>query len=181
MCISVELILSIVLALSTIAYTIINGLMLRESQAVRRQKIAPLLVAYLRVTENSSFLCLHIKNVGEGYAKDVQAKVLKDHYRCDKQDYRISDYSIFKNGVNVFPAGYELKYHIAFLKDIDFSSENSFIELEFEYYDMHNRKITSGPFKLPLNQILASHSNPPDTYVGQIPYYLKKINETLKK
>lgn len=74
----VELTLSIVLAASTVCYTIINLMMWFESRATRKQKILPFIVAYLQSTDNHNVEVLHIKNIGEGYAKDVRFKVIKD-------------------------------------------------------------------------------------------------------
>jgi len=42
----VELILSIVLAVSTVCYTIINLMMWFESRATRRQKTTPFVIAF---------------------------------------------------------------------------------------------------------------------------------------
>ncbi len=49
----VELILSMVLAIATVCYTIINLMMWIESRATRKQKITPQVIAYLKTTEDS--------------------------------------------------------------------------------------------------------------------------------
>ena len=86
----------------------------------------------------------------------------------------------FKNGVNVFPPQYELKFYIDSLKNIDYDSCNSYIELEVSYKNMDN-KLYKEVYQLPFNQIVGTnYSNPPETYMGQIPYYLKEISKFIK-
>lgn len=177
----VELILSIVLAASTVCYTIINLMMWFESKATRRQKITPCVIAYLQITDNHSMLCVHIKNIGEGCAENLTAKVVKDYNQFDKNNYPLSNCMIFKNGVNIFPPQHELKYYINSPSDIDYSAEDSFIELELEYSDMQGKRFKRNLFKLPFNQIGSNYSDPPESYLGQIPYYLKKLNTTIEK
>lgn len=178
---SVELTLSIVLAVSTVCYTIINLMMWLESKATRRQKVTPFVIAYLQITDDHNMLCVHIKNIGEGCAKDVKAKIIKDYNQFGKDNFPLSNCMIFKNGVNIFPPQYELKYYIDSPKNINYSAKESFIELELEYSDMYDQRFKRNVFKLPFNQIGNNYSDPPESYLGQIPYYLKKLNATIEK
>ena len=86
----VEIALSTVLAVSTVIYTIINLMLWFESRATRRQKITPLVIAYLKSTENHEVLKLHIKNIGEGRAKNVKIKTLKDYNQLGKVNLLLS-------------------------------------------------------------------------------------------
>ena len=178
---NVELILSIVLAISTVFYTIINLMMWFESRASRKLKITPLLIAYLDYTEDHSVLCLYIKNIGEGCAKNVKAKVIKDYNRYGKETYPLSNCYIFKNGFNLFPPLYQIKYYISNPSEIDFSSGDSYIEIELEYNDIYDNKAEVQKFNLAFNQIIDNYSNPPETYIGQISYYLQKVSQSLEK
>lgn len=178
---SVELTLSIVLAVSTVCYTIINLMMWFESRATRRQKITPYVIAYLKITDDHKILCVHIKNIGEGCAKDVKAKITKDYNQFGKNNFPLSECMIFKNGANIFPPQYELKYYIDSPKEIDYAAEDSFIELELEYSDVNNRRYKYNIFKLPFNQVGGNYSEPPENYLGQIPYYLEKLNANIEK
>lgn len=179
--ISVELILSIVLAVSTICYTIINLMMWFKSKATSKQKLTPFVIAYLQITNDHNMLCVHIKNIREGCTKDVKAKLLKGYNQFGKETFPLSDCIIFKNGANIFPLQYELKYYIDKPQDINYSSDDSFVELEPEYSDTYNRRFNENIFKLPFNQIGGDYSDPPESYLGQIPYYLKKLNTTIEK
>jgi hypothetical protein len=176
----VELILSIVLAGATVFYTIINLMMWFESRATRRQKNTPLIIAFLKVTEDHNTLSVHLKNVGEGYAKDVTIKVLKDYNLFKNNNRLLSGCFAFKNGVNIFPSGYELKYYLDTMGKIDYTHEDSCIELRIDYKDMKGKKYINNLFKLPFNQVADYYSNPPESYMGQIPYYLNEINKTIK-
>ena len=83
----VELILSTVLAFATVCYTIINLMMWLESRATRKQKVTPQVIVYLKTTEDHLTLCVHIKNIGEGCARNVQVRVLKDYNQFGKEQY----------------------------------------------------------------------------------------------
>ena len=113
--------------------------------------------------------------------EDVKAKLLKGYNQFGKETFPLSDCMIFKNGANIFPPQFELKYYIDKPQDIDYSSDDSFIELELAYSDMHNQKFNQNIFKLPFNQIGGNYSDPPERYLGQIPYYLKKLNANIEK
>jgi hypothetical protein len=71
-----EIVLSAIIAFSTTVYTIINWLMLSESKKQRQEKITPLIIAYLKSSEDHSFLRLYIRNIGEGIAKNVTINIL---------------------------------------------------------------------------------------------------------
>lgn len=175
-----EILLSAVIALCTLAYTIINWKLLIENRKTRKQKITPQIIAFLKSSESHSVLALHIKNIGEGLAKNVKIKTMKDHNIMQKDDYLISNTGIFKNGFSVFPPQYELKFHLDWWTEIKSDKEDRYVEIEILYEDIENKKYSEN-FKLPLNQLTGQHyTNPPETYMGQIPYYLSEIDKKLK-
>ena len=70
--------------------------------------------------------------------------------------------------------------YIDSVKNNDYESNNSCIELEVLYQDIDNKHYRE-VYKLPFNQIVGTnYSNPPETYMGQIPYYLKEISKLIK-
>lgn len=177
----VELILSIVLAVATVFYTIINLMMWLESRATRKHKISPFIVAYLQSTDNHTVEVLHIKNIGEGYAKDVRFKVIKDYKRFGKDNLLLSECGAIKRGVSSFPPQYEITYYIENWCDIGDKNICDYIEFEISYKRMDGKVIFS-KYKLPLNELTdQNYSDPPETFIGRIPFYLKEINKTLKK
>lgn len=176
----VEMILSFVLAVATVFYTFISLLLWYESRKTRKQKIEPHIVAFLKSTEDHNTLALHIKNIGEGFAKNVKIKMLQDYNQFGKELQLLSNLGIMKHGFNSFPPDYELKYYVHVYEEIYNSDKNEFISLTITYDGSDKRKYNE-EFVLPFNQLFGqNYSNPPETFMGQIPYYLDKINSTLK-
>lgn len=177
----VELILSAVLAICTIVYTWINWKVWKESKRTREQKRTPHIVAYLKATESSSMLVLHLKNIGEGVGMNVRIDLLKDYNQLFKEGLPLSKAGIFKNNLNVFPPQYEMKFYLASMTKIDYDNEDSFVKLRISY-ERSDGKVIEDTYELPFNQIIGqNYSNPPETFMGRIPYYLKEISDTLKK
>lgn len=176
----VSLILSGVIAFATVCYTIINLMMWFESRATRNQKVKPQIIPYLKSSDSHDILCLYIKNVGEGCAKDVHIKVLKDYPRMNKEGLLLSNLPIFREGVNVFPSGYELHYNLNWWKDISNDGLDDSIELEIICKDLLGKVYGPYVYKLEFNQIKSTYMNPPETYIGQIAYYLSEIHKDIK-
>jgi len=180
----IEFILSIILAASTVIYTIINLMMWMENRASRHLKSTPTIIAFLRTTENHTTLVLYIKNIGEGFAKDVRLKFLKDYNQFGKENLTLSTIGIAKYGFSIFPSQYELKYYINSMTELYDNKDDwdkNYIELEISYKDKRNKKYKNS-YKLPFIELMGqNYSSPPETYLGQIPYYLKEINNNLKE
>lgn len=172
-----ELILSIVLAVSTVLYTVINLLMLLESKATRRQKQTPILIAYIDWAESGHTHSICVKNIGEGCAIDVQFDVIKDYNQFGKQGLLLSKCLSFKNGMATFPPEQVIKYTIDWSSNINFSEKENYIELNIAYSDQRKKRYKNNIFKLPLNQIGGNTITPPESYLGQVAYYLKEIKE----
>lgn len=173
--------LSWVLAISTVAYTIINLMMWVESRATRKQKTTPHIIAYLKGSEDHKTLCLFFKNIGEGCAYDIRVNVLKDYNQFQNKNYPLSSLQLMKNGAAIFPPQYELKYFIDSYDTLNFSNkENNYVEFEVTYSDIKKRQYKN-TYNLPLNQVGCNYQNPPETYMGQISHYLKKIHTVLEK
>ena len=177
---STEIILSIVVASATSIYTIITIFQLLESRKVRLQKDAPNIVPYLRSAENHISMELYLENFGEGVAKDVKVEVIKDFKRFNQEDQYLSTIGIVENGMNVFTPKYKLKFYMGSMIDLYENFQNESIILKISYKSLNNHGF-SQVFELPFNQIFGQNfSDPPETYMGQIPYYLKEISKDLK-
>lgn len=175
-----ELILSIVVASATTIYTIITIFQLIESRKVRFQKETPTIVPYFKMAETSLKIKLCIENFGEGVAKDVKVEFIKDFPRFKRADFLLSKIGISENGMNYFPPKYKLSYSIGSMADIYKEFADETIILKITYKSLNNSKF-SNVFKLPFYQISGQgQSIPPDTYLGQIPFYLNEINKQLK-
>lgn len=174
-----ELILSLVVAAATVAYTIINLMMYFESRATRKQKLKPEVIPYLKSTASRDVLCLFIKNVGEGCAKNVKIRLIKDYNSFGKAAFPLSKFPLFNDGVNVFPSGYELHYYIDTWESIREKNIDGFLELEVSYTDLKGKQAEKNYYKLKFNQIMSHYSTPPDTTEEQVAYYLKMISKAL--
>lgn len=178
---NIEPTLSIVIAISTVFYTGINLFMLLESKAVRLQKITPHVVMYLKSSEDHNTLALHVKNIGEGIAYDVRIKTLKDYNQFGQENHPISDLGILKHGFSAMPPNYELKFYVGVILDIFEKDRNGEVNFEVEY-ERKDKKHFKEAFNLPFIEAIGqNYSTPPESFLGQIPYYLKEINANLKR
>ena len=175
----IGLFLSGALVIATVLYTWINWKMLQESIATRRQKNSPNIVPYLKSSDNHEALFLYIKNMGEGCAKDVRIEVIKDYNKFYDKEQMLSQHNIFKEGVNIFPSGYELHYGLNWWKDIVNKGTDDYIELEVRFKDLNDNQYGPNTYTLKFSQIQSTYLTPPETHLGQIAYYLKQINNTI--
>ncbi|MBI0398020.1 hypothetical protein [Cyclobacterium marinum] len=176
----VEIVLSIVIAVCTFIYTGISLLLWVESKASRLQKLTPHVILYLKGTEDHKTLVLHVKNIGEGVAYNVQIKTLENFNQFGLENAPISQLGILKEGFSAMPPGYELKFYIGDLIELYEKSRDRKIKFEV-MCKRKDKKNISEVFTLPLIQAMGqNYSTPPETYLGQIPYYLKEINSSLK-
>jgi hypothetical protein len=171
---------NIVIAIATAVYAWINYKQLKENQATRKQKIAPFIVAFLKTSDNHNVLSLHIKNIGEGLAKNVKIDVITDYFIMGKEKYPISNLNIVKNGISIFPPQYEVVNNVDWTENLFPQKEENIICLNIAYEGIDGRKYNE-VYNLPFNQYVGQHyCNPPATYIGEIPHYLKEINRTIK-
>ena len=178
---NIEPTLSIVIAISTVFYTGINLFMLIESKAVRLQKITPHVVMYLKSSEDHKTLALHVKNIGEGIAYDVRIKTLKDYNQFGQENYPISDLGVLKHGFAAMPPNYELKFYVGDILDVYEKDRDGEVKFEVEY-ERKDSKNFKEVFNLSFIQAIGqSYSTPPESFLGQIPHYLKEISTILKR
>ncbi|WP_076503136.1 hypothetical protein [Belliella pelovolcani] len=136
---------------------------------------------FLKSTEDNKTLVLHVKNIGEGVAYNVQINTLENFNQFGLENAPISQFGILKEGFSAMPPNYELKFFIGDLVELYEESRDRKIKLEVKY-KRKDKKNISEVFTLPLVQAMGqNYSTPPETYLGQIPYYLKEINSSIKK
>lgn len=155
--------------------------MLLESRKVRLQKITPQIIAYLRCSEDHSVLELVIENIGEGVAQRVDAKLAVDYKQFGVESCSLSNQGVFKNGFNNFPPHYRLRYLLNAFSKIDFNNTDNKLQVELTYKRIDG-EVYKETFDLIFDQVLGQmYSNPPETYIGKIPYQLNEVNKSLKK
>ena len=127
-------ILSLALLLVTLAYTITSVLTWLESKATRKQKNAPNIIAYLRSNASHDTLYVCVKNIGEGCATHVRAIPTID-YAIFGRDKHLRDFSLFSDGINVFPPQFELIFPLNSWSNIR-NEDNPSIKLDVHYKDL---------------------------------------------
>jgi hypothetical protein len=145
-------------------------------------KITPLIVAYLKSTEDHLALRLHIRNIGEGLAKNVSVRILNDYAQFGLENRMLSNLGVMKNGLNIFPPKEEFIYFVDSWKKIgqreDFNK--ICIELDINYDDINGKSYNSH-YNLPFIQVSGKdYTTPPETYIGKIAYHLGEIDKSIK-
>ena len=173
----IELLFSGALVYATIKYTKSTKLMYKENRETRLQKTTPCIIPYFKSSADHQSVFLYVQNVGEGAAKNVKVTINKG-YEGVPTSLKIDGYKLFKEGVAIYPPQYELHFFINMWEHIN---KSDYIELSIEYEALDNRKFNQDHVRLTIWDSYHSWSGVPEETLDQIPYYLKKINNTLEK
>lgn len=174
---NIEVIFSGVLVLVTIVYAIATIMMYKESKETRLQKTAPCIIPYLKSSADHQSVFLYVQNVGEGTAKNVKVTINKGYEGAPKS-FNLDGYKLFNEGVSIYPPQYELHFLINTWDNI---KKTDYIELSIDYEGLDNRKFNQDNIRLTIWDSCHSWSGVPEETLDQIPYYLKKINETIQR
>lgn len=170
--------ISFALLVATSLYTIVTIMMWWESRKTRLQKVAPEIIAYLKTSEDHNVVMLVIENIGEGCAYELKVDLDEDYYTFAKEDKKLSQMPIFNDGVSIYPPKYRLQYYLGSCGQIKDLQET--IGLSFSYRDQNNKSYAKHT-NLRIKQIVCFYSNPPETYMGKIAYYLEEIDKKMGK
>ena len=173
-----QIAISFSLLVATILYTIVTTMMWRESRKTRLQKVTPEIIAYLKTSEDHNVVMLVIENIGEGCAYHLKVDLDEEYYTFGKEDKNLSQLPIFNDGVSIYPPKYKLQYYLGECNQIKNLQET--IGLNLRYRDQNNKKYSKHSV-LRIKQIVCFYSDPPETYMGKIAYYLNEINKKLAK
>ena len=168
--------ISLALLVATSLYTIVTIMMWWESRKTRLQKITPEIIAYLKTSEDHNVVMLVIENIGQGCAYDLKVDLDEEYHTFAKEDKNLSQMPIFNEGVSIYPPKYRLQYYLGVCKEMNNLQET--IGLSFYYRDQ-NKNIYNKHTFLKIKQIACFYSNPPETYMGKIAYYLQEIDKKL--
>lgn len=171
-------ILSFVLVLVTLAYTITSILTWLESRATRMQKNEPNIIVYLRSNVSHDTLYVCVKNIGDGCARSVKVIPVKD-YSLFGKDLKLCNFSLFSEGINVFPPQFEMSFPLDSWSDINLKND-PFVQFTVCYLDLQGH-VKQNHFKLPFRQLKTLYSTPPQLAEERIPYYLNQIHKDLKQ
>ena len=171
-------IISISLLVATCLYTIVTILMWLESRKTRLQRVTPEIIAYLKTSEDHNVVMLVIENIGEGCGYDLKVFLDEEYHTFGQEDKNLSQLPIFNDGVSIYPPKYKLQYYLGECDQIN--KLQGTIGLRLKYSDQ-NKKNYAKHTDLKIKQIVCFYSDPPETYMGKIAYYLKEIDMKLGK
>ena len=171
-------ILSFVLVLVTLAYTITSILTWLESRATRMQKNEPNIIVYLRSNVSHDTLYVCVKNIGDGCARSVKVIPVRD-YSLFGKDLKLCNFSLFSEGINVFPPQFEMSFPLDSWSDINLGND-PFVQFIVCYADLQGH-VKQNHFKLPFRQLKTLYSTLPPMAEERIPYYLNQIHKDLKQ
>lgn len=171
-------ILSFVLVLVTLAYTITSILTWLESRATRIQKNEPNIIVYLRSNVSHDTLYVCVKNIGDGCARSVKVIPVKD-YSLFGKDLKLCNFSLFSEGINVFPPQFEMTFPLDSWSDINLEND-PLVQFTVCYADLQGH-VKQNHFKLPFRQLKTLYSTLPPMAEERIPYYLNQIHKDLKQ
>lgn len=175
-----EIVLSTVVASATVIYVVVTIFQLIESRKTRLQKEAPVIIPFLKSSEDHTVLKFMIKNFGEGVAKDVNVSFLEE-FNLYNKDILLSNIGISKYGMNIFPPEFEMSYYVGWWEDVYKKHKEDQFKIRVTYKSLDNRQFTS-VFELPIKQMTdQNYSTPPETHIGKISYYLEKISKEIEK
>ncbi len=175
------LILSTVVAISTIVYTILTWRLVFESKRMRDIQMTPDINFYFEFNEtDASLLYLVIENNGLGSAQNVHIDVVKnfDFYESELQN--IENFGAVKNGLQHFYSRQKYKYYFTDLSQNSVNKIDKEIIIKVSYQNV-NKKQYSKEFTLPIKETMGlGKLTPPDTHIGRIAYYLEKLNKNIE-
>ena len=170
--------LNLDLVLVTLAYTITSVLTWLESRATRKQKNEPNIIVYLRSNVSHDTLYVCVKNIGEGCARNVKVIPIKD-YSLFGKDLKLGNFSLFSEGVNVFPPQFEMIFPLDSWSDVNLEKD-PYVQFTVFYTDLQDL-VKQNNFKLPFRQLKTLYSTLPPMAEERIPYYLNQIHKDLKQ
>lgn len=171
--------LTAAMVIATIVYVVFTYRLVKESRKSREHNLEAHIIAYLVSAETSpSLVTLIIENIGNGVARNVEGKIIRDIQNNRKS---LTDLGIFQKKFEYFPSGHKLNYFLLSLADNYEERIEDFIEFELTYTDTVGKN-KAQRYKVEFKEVLGIHKlTPPDTYEGMIAYRLEKIEKILEK
>jgi hypothetical protein len=176
----ITLIFAGVVAISTAIYSFLTYRLVKETRLLREFHLEAHLIAYLVASEtNPSITSLIIDNIGNGVARNLRFKIIRDvnYQNCGY----LRDIGIFNKTIDFYPPNYERKYFLLNLSEDYENIIQDFIEFEI-IYDDFLKKDKKQIFKLEFKDLKGvGRTIPPESYIGMISYRLEKIEKLVEK
>jgi hypothetical protein len=177
-----QIIFSAVVALSTVAYSILTWRLVAETRRMREFQITPdINIFFERSEADPSFTFIVFKNSGLGYAKNVKIKIIKDFEHYDNINQELKSKGIIKNGIESFYSNQSYKFYFTDVSQNHHQKMSDNLLLKTTYYDLNNKMFTK-EINLSLFELTGmSVLTPPDSYLGMISYELSEIKKLIKE
>ena len=175
-----SIVFSGIVTLSTIASLWLNYKLTKEARLTREHKDTPdINIRLKRAEADPSSIFIVFENIGLGYAKNVNFKIIKDFSYYDHEMFELRNKGIILNKVNNFYPRQNFEYFITSLLENYDEKIKETITLEIEYENIFFRKyhkIINLDFREFAGELII---NPPPHYLGRVAYELKEIKKTL--
>ena len=100
------------------------------------------------VSHDTLYVC--VKNIGEGCARNVKVIPIKD-YSLFGKDLKLGNFSLFSEGVNVFPPQFEMIFPLDSWSDVNLEKD-PYVQFTVFYTDLQDL-VKQNNFKLPFVSI----------------------------
>lgn len=95
------------------------------------------------------------------------------------KDLKLCNFSLFSEGINVFPPQFEMSFPLDSWSDINLEND-PLVQFSVCYADLQGH-VKQNHFKLPFRQLKTLYSTLPPMAEERIPYYLNQIHKDLKQ
>lgn len=178
----ITLIFSGIVCISTVVYAKLTQKLVQESQLMREHHNTPDIQIFFEIAEaDPSLIFIVFTNRGLGHAKNVKINILKDYGFYNDKKVELKTKGIIKNGLQNFYPGQKFKYFFTELVHEHEKKVKDNILFSVSYENLFSKKYNK-EINLNLSEVDgAGVTNPPDNYLGRIPYELKGLKEAIKK
>jgi hypothetical protein len=178
----IQIIFSGIVTISTVVYAVLTWKLVKETKLIREFQIRPDVRIYFERGEaNNMLLYITVENQGLGAAMNVKFEIVKNLEYYSNEYLNITEKGVFKHGIVTFYPNQKHRYFVSALEKSNYDKviEETLI-IKSTYQDITKNKYNI-EFYLPVKEIIGiGKSTPPDNYIGRIPFYLEKIDGTLK-
>lgn len=177
-----QIIFSGVVAASTVVYAVLTWKLVKETRLIRQFQIKPDVRIYFERGEaNDKLLFIVVENQGFGAALNVNFQVLKNLESYPGKYFDIVGKGVFKHGIVSLYPNQKHRYFVLAIEKANYIKviEESLI-VKTTYQDVTNKKFDY-EFNLLIRETIGKGTSiPPDNYSGRIPFYLERIDKSLK-
>lgn len=178
----IQIIFSGIVIFSTVVYAVLTWRLVKETKKIRLFQIKPDIRVYFERGEaNEQLLYIVVENQGFGAALNVSFQILKNLESYKGEYFNLKGKGVFKHGIVTLYPSQRHRYFVLPLEKENFDkiiSETLIVKVN--YRDITDKKFEE-TFSLPIIETVGvGKSIPPDTYSGRVPFYLEKIDKSLK-